>query len=325
MSVENSAGSLSSCVDSVGTAALSFVTNNLTIHEFICNTSGTKIVIENTTVPAANLNINTLAVFGEVCVESSATNTITVSDFTAQVGETPPDPFRFTTTVISSCGSPTTFSLKESHSWISFTIDADTGEVTITVAPSSDADAGTYTMTLQLSIDDYPSVAASETTFSVTITAATPVAVAVPEVVVNTAPVFASELSVFQLVFKTNEPESWSYTFPDAEDEDGDDVETIVDVDTATFVSFDGTNTLSIADLSDASVVEGSFNIDVTLDDRYDQTAYELTLNIMPPFAVAEEEGDADADAEEAEEEAADEDEAASDAATDAVEQTSEE
>ena len=91
-----------------------------------------------------------------------------------------------------------------------------------------------------------------------------------------------------------------------------------MDVSTATFVSFDGTNTLSIADLSDSSVLEGSFKIDVTLDDRYDQTAYELTLNIMPPFAVAAEPEDPDADAE-AEEEAGEEEGAATDAAADAV------
>ena len=115
-------------------------------------------------------------------------------------------------------------------------------------------------------------------------------------------------------MFKTNEPESWSYTFPDIVDADGDDVETIVDVKTATFISFDGTNKLSISDLSDSSVVEGSYKIEVTLDDRYDKTTYELTLNIMPPFAVAEEEEeDADADADAEEEEAGEEDSAAAD------------
>ena len=115
-------------------------------------------------------------------------------------------------------------------------------------------------------------------------------------------------------MFKTNEPESWSYTFPDIVDADGDDVETIVDVNLATFVTFDGTNKLSISDLSDSSVIEGSYKIGVTLDDRYDKTTYELTLNIMPPFAVAEEEeedGDADADADE--EEAGEEDSVAAD------------
>ena len=56
------------------------MTTNITIHEFICSgASGTKIVIERA---SGNLNIDTLAVFGELCVESGATNTITVSDFT---------------------------------------------------------------------------------------------------------------------------------------------------------------------------------------------------------------------------------------------------
>ena len=75
-------------------------------------------------------------------------------------------------------------------------------------------------------------------------------------------------------MFKANEPESWSYTFPDIVDADGDDVETIVDVKTATFVSFDGTNKLSISDLSDSSVVDGSYKIGVTLDDRYDKIQF---------------------------------------------------
>ena len=122
--------------------------------------------------------------------------------------------------------------------------------MTIAVAPSSNSDAGTYTMTLEMLINSLPTTAPKESTFTVTITtsaetttttAATTTTTSTTDTPTNEPPVFQSvplELEVFQLVFKTAESQSWSYELPGTEDPDGDDIQTTVNVNTATFVAF---------------------------------------------------------------------------------------
>ena len=71
---------------------------------------------------------------------------------------------------------------------------------------------------------------------------------------------------------------------PQIEDPDGDDVTTTVDVQSATFVTFDS-GELNIADLSLSTVQEGEYQINVTLDDSRDSNSYNITLNIMPALS----------------------------------------
>ena len=93
----------------------------------------------------------------------------------------------------------------------------------------------------------------------------------VEEVVVvateNSAPDFSAPLNVFQVIYKTVDATSWSYSLPSTTDPDGDSVQLSVDLGVAsTFLSYK-TNTLTIEDLADSTVVAGSYQVSVTLDD----------------------------------------------------------
>ena len=80
-----------------------------------------------------------------------------------------------------------------------------------------------------MQLDSQPSSSPIETTFQVVITAATAtVTEVVTETVTteNTAPTFTESLEVFQVIYKTVEAESWTYTFPATSDPDGDTVVT---------------------------------------------------------------------------------------------------
>ena len=104
-------------------------------------------------------------------------------------------------------------------------------------------------MTLLATYDSDPSMEPIESIFQVTILPAP-----------NQAPSFGdSELSVFQQVYKTLEPEqSWSYSLPEPYDPDRNPVTLTVDMKAATFIEFDyATNTFSIPDLSSPDVLEG--------------------------------------------------------------------
>ena len=67
---------------------------------------------------------------------------------------------------------------------------------------------------------------------------------------------FVSEPYVFQMVFKTVSPASWSYTLPEinVDDDDMENVSIFVDVGKASFVTF-YKGKLVIADLSDSSIL----------------------------------------------------------------------
>ena len=122
-----------------------------------------------------------------------------------------------------------------------------------------------------------------------------------PPATANQPPEFQTDVNVFQIVFKTNVPEAWSYSLPASEDADGDDIEMTVDVQLATFVTFDGIDKINIADMSDSTVEEGEYKIEVTLDDGTDTTSEVITLNIMPALEEDEEE-DKEGDVEDIEE-----------------------
>ena len=91
-----------------------------------------------------NIYVMTIAIFGSSsCVDSQ----INVPAFNVNVGDTSPATYTFSTNNVV-CYDTTTFSLKESYSWISLAIDAAANTATITVASTSNADAGSHTVTL---------------------------------------------------------------------------------------------------------------------------------------------------------------------------------
>ena len=83
----------------------------------------------------------------------------------------------------------------------------------------------------------------------------------------NSAPGFSTPLSVFQVIYKTVDASSWTYSLPSTTDPDGDTVQVAVDLGVAsTFLSYKS-DTLTIEDLADSTVVAGSYQVSVTLDD----------------------------------------------------------
>ena len=80
-----------------------------------------------------------------------------------------------------------------------------------------------------MALDSYPLASPIVTTFQVTILET-----------VNQTPTFDEELSTFQIIYKTEEAESWSYTLPPTSDPDQDPVSIFVDTGLSTFVGFSG-------------------------------------------------------------------------------------
>ena len=86
----------------------------------------------------------TAAIFGSSsCVDSQ----INVPAFNVNVGDASPATHSFSTENVV-CYDTTTFSLKESYTWINLAFDGALNLATITVASASNADAGTHTVTL---------------------------------------------------------------------------------------------------------------------------------------------------------------------------------
>ena len=90
----------------------------------------------------------------------------------------------------------------------------DTETALMSILPTQNDQAGSYELTMQMLLQDYSDFNFS-TTFNVVI---------LPLETNNTPPVFAEELQVFMPVYKTIEPESWSYELPATDDADGDPV-----------------------------------------------------------------------------------------------------
>jgi len=78
---------------------------------------------------------------------------------------------------------------------------------------------------------------------------------------------------------------------PTSSDFNDDEVVTSVDLGpTKSFAAFDeSSGTVSMADLSSAGVLTGSFTITVTLDDGQDTTTAKITINIAEAEAPEEE------------------------------------
>ena len=81
------------------------------------------------------------------------------------------------------------------------------------------------------------------------------------------------------MIFKTIEPQSWSYTLPPYSDPDKDPVSVSVDVGTATFVKFSGGD-LVIDDLSANNINPNQYTIDIKLDDSTEIATYSITIVI---------------------------------------------
>ena len=84
---------------------------------------------------------------------------------------------------------------------------------------------------------------------------------------------------MFQLIFKTHEPTSWSYALPPKADPDGDTVTTTVNVGNASFINLSG-GSLFIGDLSDAEINPDTYNIQVTLFDGIDSSIFVIKIVI---------------------------------------------
>lgn len=119
-----------------------------------------------------------------------------------------------------------------------------------------------------MTLDSYPLASPVLTTFQVTILET-----------VNQPPTFAEELNVFQIVYKTNEAEAWSYALPPASDPDLDSVSISADVGLATFVEFKN-DELDIKDLADEEVAIGTYLIDIVVSDGEADTPYSIKLVI---------------------------------------------
>lgn len=79
----------------------------------------------------------------------------------------------------------------------------------------------------------------------------------------------------------------WTYKFPEALDiDEGDEIITTVRMDEVSlFTKFDGTDTLTIEDLSSEDVFEGNFTLNVTLSDGKAQRNYGIILVVHPPIS----------------------------------------
>ena len=90
---------------------------------------------------------------------------------------------------------------------------------------------------------------------------------------------------MFQLIFKKQETESWSYSFPPTTDPDEDLVSLTVDVKQATFISVSPTS-ISITDLADEEVLAGTYPIAVFLSDGQDTETFSITVVIKPAVVI---------------------------------------
>jgi len=90
----------------------------------------------------------------------------------------------------------------------------------------------------------------------------------------NFPPSFSSEFPSEVTIHKTESPLAWSLRLPSTVDLNEEDVVSVTASlgRTALFVHFDAErNTLSISDLSNSTVLEGSYeDLKVTLNDSYD-------------------------------------------------------
>jgi len=86
-------------------------------------------------------------------------------------------------------------------------------------------------------------------------------------------------------VIKTLNETTWSYSLPRVIDTDEDDTVTVSASMgfASTFIKFEESDlTFTINDLSSDLVIEGYYNLKVTLDDGRSATPYEVVLIVLP-------------------------------------------
>ena len=75
-------------------------------------------------------------------------------------------------------------------------------------------------------------------------------------------------------------PTQWSYVFPATADVEGDSVSVTVSAGSASFLGTSSSQ-ISIADLSSASVIVGSYSIAVIVEDASGSTSYTISLEVQ--------------------------------------------
>jgi len=169
-------------------------------------------------------------------------------------------------------------------------------DATLTCTPTVNTDAGVHTFQIKQEALEYP-LSAKTTTVSIEVILPVPEPepvpeeipeeVVVPEEVVlgNTPPRFESTVSSPLEVTKTLDVTPWSYPLPQVIDTDEDDTVTVSASFgfASTFIELEESDmTLQINDLSSELVIEGSYSLNVTLDDGKNETTYTVVLNVLP-------------------------------------------
>ena len=95
----------------------------------------------------------------------------------------------------------------------------------------------------------------------------------------NSAPTFNPAPQLAHTVVKTTTAAPWTYTFPSKVDAESDPITVTADTGGAAFIGWSATS-LSISDVSNASVLVGAHTVTVTLSDGTMTTVYTFTITI---------------------------------------------
>jgi len=158
---------------------------------------------------------------------------------------------------------------------------------TLTCTPTRDTHVGIHTFDIKQEALEYP-LSAKTTTVTIEVIAPEPV----PEdfVLGNTPPRFENSVSSQLSVTKTLNVTAWSYPLPRVIDTDEDDTVTVSATFgfASTFIKLEESDlAFKINDLSSELVIEGSYNLTVTLDDGKNASTYTVVLEVLPAHLTA--------------------------------------
>jgi len=160
---------------------------------------------------------------------------------------------------------------------------------TLTCTPTLDTHAGLHTFDIKQVALEYP-LSAKTTTVTIEViglSVTEPEPSPVPEefVLGNTPPRFEQLVASPLEVIKTLNETTWSYFLPQVIDTDEDDTVTVSASMgyAATFIELEESDlAFKIYDLSSDQVIEGYYNLTVTLDDGKNATTYTVELIVLP-------------------------------------------